>query len=537
MRTTVCLSLLLSLFATSALLRASVELPRIFGDNMVLQRDLAVPVWGRAAPSEVVTVRFAGQQWQARADADGRWTVTLTALAASADAREMTVSAGNVIQLKNILVGEVWLCSGQSNMEYALGAAKKWAPAAAATDPELAQELKAGPLPLLRLFRVEKELKPPEVVSSGWHEADGEARDEFSAVGYCFGRRLRRELGVPVGLIQAAWGGSRIEEWTPPEAYAKLAAVFTGEAASSFERDPAMVGRNYAAMVRPLAPFALRGVIWYQGESNLIAYHDGLRYTDKMRVFVDSWRAAWDRLEPAAGAPRAARGSGGPTGAAQASQPASQMVGTSAAAMPFYYVQIAPFLYTSRKDKLAHSATDLPRLWAAQAAALQIPHTGMVPTTDLVDDVGNIHPAHKREVGDRLASLALANTYGRKGLAWAGPMFARLKVRGAKAVVHFNNVGDGLAARDASALTDFEIAGADGIYVPAVAVIRGDTVVVSSPQVKTPAAVRFGWTETARPNLVNRAGLPAYPFCSDGLSAEASAKAGAKAKSQVPSPK
>ena len=469
----------IALLATG--LRADVSLPRILGDNLVLQRDGPVPVWGRAAPGEEVTVRFAGGEKHAPADAAGRWQVMLDALPASATPREMIVSAGNVLRLENILVGEVWLCSGQSNMEYAVGVTKKWAPSAADTDPELAQELKTTPLPTLRLFRVEKELKPPEVVSAGWSEAAGDMRNQFSAVGYYFGRRLHRELGVPVGMIQSAWGGSRIEEWTPAEAYAKLAAVFTGEAAASFEKDPAWIGRNYVAMVQPLAPFALHGVIWYQGESNLIAYNDGLRYADKLRVMIDAWRAAWR-------------------------QPA----------LPFYYVQIAPFLYTGRKDPLPHSAEELPKLWEAQAAALRIPHTGLVPTTDLVDDVGNIHPAHKREVGERLAALALSETYERNGLMWAGPAFAKLEMQAATAVVHFRNAGGGLASRDGKPLTDFEIAGADGVFAPAGTVIRGDTVVVSSPQVAAPVAVRFGWSETARPNLVNRAGLPAYPFRSNG---------------------
>ena len=462
-------------------LRADVSLPGIIGDNMVLQRDGPVPVWGRATPGEEVTVRFAGQEKHAPADVAGRWQIMLDALPASATPREMIVSAGNVLRLENILVGEVWLCSGQSNMEYAVGVAKKWAPAAAETDPELAQELKTTPLPTLRLFRVEKELKPPEVVSSGWHEAGGDARNQFSAVGYYFGRRLQRELNVPVGLIQSAWGGSRIEEWTPAEAYAQLAAVFTGVDAASFEKDPVWIGRNYAAMVQPLAPFALHGVIWYQGESNIIAYNDGLRYADKLRVMIDAWRQAWH--EPA---------------------------------LPFYCVQIAPFLYTGRKDPLPHSAEELPKLWEAQAAALRIPHTGLVPTTDLVDDVSNIHPAHKREVGERLAALALSETCGRQGLVWEGPSFAKLELQAATAVVHFHNTGGGLASRDGKPLMDFEIAGTDGVFAPALAVIRGDTVVVSSPQVAASAAVRFGWSETTRPNLVNRAGLPAYPFRSNG---------------------
>ena len=474
------------LLAAPLRLRGDVSLPRIFGDNMVLQRDSPVPVWGRAAPDEEITVRFAGQEQRVRADADGRWRLTLDRTAASAAPQEMVVAGANLVRFQNILVGEVWLCAGQSNMEYAVGVAKPWAPPAAATDRELAEELAGRPLPALRLFRVEKQREPPEVVSAGWSEAAGAARDEFSAVGYCFARRLLRELAGPVGMIQAAWGGSRIEEWTPADAYARLATVLTGPAASSLERDPAWIGRNFDAMVQPLVPYALRGVIWYQGESNLIAYNDGLRYADKLRALIDSWRTAWQGA-----------------------------VADASESLPFYSVQIAPFRYTGRTDPLPHSAEDLPRLWEAQAAALRIPRTGLVPTTDLVDDVGDIHPAHKRTVGERLAALALNDTYGRKGLTWAGPQFAGLVIRGAEAVIHFKNTGAGLMSRDGKPLTDFEIAGADGAFVPATAVIRGSTVVVSSPRVPVPVAVRFGWSETARPNLMNRAGLPAYPFRSN----------------------
>jgi sialate O-acetylesterase len=481
MKTSVRSAVSLFLFTLAAVIRADVSLPRIFGDNMVMQRGVPLAVWGQAAPGEKVVVRFAGQEKQAQAGPDGRWTVALDPLKASAVPREMTVIAANVVRLTNILTGDVWLCSGQSNMEYAVGVAKAWAPSAAETDPELAQELKTANFPSLRLFRVEKKREPPEVVSSGWQEAAGDARNEFSAVGYYFARHLLHDLAVPVGMIQAAWGGSRIEEWTPAEAYAKLATVFTGGAAASFEQDPVWIGRDYEAMVRPLAPFALRGVIWYQGEANVIAYNDGLRYADKLAVLIDAWRGVWGRQD-----------------------------------LPFYSVQIAPFLYTRRKDPLPHSAEELPRLWEAQAAARRIPHTGLVPTTDLVDDVSNIHPAHKREVGERLAALALAETYGRRGLAWAGPSFAKLKIQGAKAVVHFHNAGDGLASRNGKPLTDFEIAGADGVFAPADAVIRGKTVVVSNPKVAAPVAVRFGWSETARPNLMNDDGLPAYPFRSNG---------------------
>ena len=461
----------------AVLLRADVSLPRILGDNMVVQREQPVPIWGRAAPGEAVAVRFAGQEKRAQADAAGHWQVTLDALTASATPATLTVAGANTIELKNILVGEVWLCSGQSNMEYAFAVTKPWAAGATATDPDLAADLQTATHPTLRLFRVEKKLAPPEVVSDGWQVAGGEARAQFSAVGYWFGRQLARELGVPVGMIQSAWGGSLIEEWTPPEAYAALAGVFTGEAAISFENDAKVVGRNYTAMIRPLAPVALRGVLWYQGESQIIAYHDGLRYADKTRVWIESWRAAWGRPD-----------------------------------LPFYAVQIAPFLYTSRKDKLVHTPENLPELWEAQAATLAIPHTGLVPTTDLVGDLRDIHPAKKRIVAERLLALALAQTYGRTGLVHAGPEFERLEIRGAEAVVHFRHAADGLLTRDGHAPVCFDLAGADGRWFFATGEIRGSTVVLTHPQVPAPVAVRFAWHETAQPNLVNRAGWPAYPF-------------------------
>ena len=461
--------------------RADVSLPKIFGDGMVLQRDCSVPVWGRAAAGEAITVRFAGQEKTARAAADGRWEVALDPLPASRTPREMTVTAGNVLHLGNVLVGEVWLCSGQSNMEFAVGISTAGAPAATQSDPALAEELKTADFPTLRLFRVEKKLQPPEVVSSGWNEARGEAISHFSAVGYFFARRLQGELDVPIGLIQAAWGGSRIEPWTPAEAYPRLAAFAREAAVQPLQIDGMAPGKYYDGMVRPLAPFAVRGVLWYQGESNIIATNDGLRYADKMQALVEGWRAAWHRPD-----------------------------------LPFYCVQIAPFHYTGRKaDPLPHSDEELPRLWEAQARALKLPHVGIVPTTDLVDDLDNIHPGHKREVGGRLAALALAETYGRRDLVHSGPVFAGVKFEGSRAVVQFSGTS-ALATRDGRPPTGFEIAGGDGAFVPADAVIHGTGVSVSSPAVSKPVSVRFGWHETGQFNLMNPEGWPAYPFRSNG---------------------
>jgi sialate O-acetylesterase len=242
-------------------------------------------------------------------------------------------------------------------------------------------------------------------------------------------------------------------------------------------------GKNFNGMVRPIVPFAIRGVLWYQGESNIIAGNDGLRYADKMEALIGGWRAAWGRSD-----------------------------------LTFLFVQLAPFAYSGRvKDKVAHPVTALPELWEAQARALKIPRTGMVPTSDLVQNLRDIHPLLKRPVAGRLEKLALAEVYGRMKLVHGGPVFEKMETRGDKALVHFRQTGDGLKSRDGRQLTHFEIAGADGIFVPARVAIEGkDVVVVYSPQVRVPKAVRFGWDETAQPNLINAEGWPAFPFRSNG---------------------
>ena len=468
----------LALYAVAA--QADVSLPKVLGDHMVLQRSQAVPIWGHAAPGEKVTVRFAGQAKSATADASGRWQISLDALVASIAPRDLTVAATNTLTLHDILVGEVWLCSGQSNMEMAVGTFTAGAQPESTHDPALAQEIKTAAYPAIRLFRVEKKHQPPDVVSDGWTECRGDALSRFSAAGFFFGRELHQNLAVPVGLIESNWGGSRIEEWISDAAYAPLEKILGADAERIFERDAALVSRDYDDMIQPLVPFALRGVLWYQGESQIIAYNDGLRYADKMSTLVTSWRAAWARPD-----------------------------------LPFYSVQLAPFYYTKRNDKISHADDELPKFWEAQFRATAIANTGLVPITDTVDDLANIHPGKKSIVGHRLAALALADTYGRQNIAASFPAFDRLEIKGATAIVHFRST-DGLTTRDGQPPTDFEIAGADGQFVPATAAIQGDTVEVSSPPVAAPNTVRFGWHETARPNLQNRAGWPAYPFRSNG---------------------
>jgi sialate O-acetylesterase len=309
----------------------------------------------------------------------------------------------------------------------------------------------------------------------------------FSAVGYYFGKALQEALKVPVGLIGSSWGGSRIERWTPAEAYEK-SPLFAAEA----EKKPVRInnidaGLHYNSMIAPLGPFTLKGFIWYQGESNAMI-HDA-RYVEETQLMLDAWRTVFN-------APDA----------------------------PFYYVQIAPFYYTKRKDKLSHTPETMAEFCELQTRCLALPNTGQVIVTDLVDDLTNIHPSYKWEVGRRLALCALAKTYGQSDLVYSGPQYKAMKVKRKYIELIFDHSGGGLTAgqhnsetntfeavNDAE-LTWFEVAGVDGVFHPAKAIINENKVLVCSEKVKKPVQVRFAWNETAMPNLFNKEGLPAVPF-------------------------
>jgi len=464
---------------------------------MVLQRGKPVAIWGTAAAGDEVTVKFAGQEKHAKPDATGHWEVALDALTASAEPREMDIVAVNAANpasngdttLKNILVGEVWFCGGQSNMEYSVNAPSSSAPAAAPVDPKLAQEIATETYPQIRLFRVNKQTAVKDIVTDGWTDCSGDALNKFSAIGFFFARNLQKALGVPVGVVGSYWGGSRLEQWIPDEAFKKQPA-FAKETSAPGRLlvDGRAPGDYFASMIRGLAPYTVRGMLWYQGESNIIASNDGVRYADKMQALVEYWRGLWrdDKL-------------------------------------PFYEVQIAPFLYTSRKDMqvdkvtpLPHAADELPKLWEAQWLATRLPYVEIVPTTDLDSSFKNIHPNGKRTVGERLTNLALAKVYGQTTPAWQGPVYSAMSVKGGQMTLTFTNTGGKLSTRDGQAPTFFEIAGADGTFKPANATISGETVTLQSPDVPAPTAARMGWTETAQPNLVNTDGLPAYPFRTNG---------------------
>jgi sialate O-acetylesterase len=418
--------------------RADVKLPAVVNSHMVLQRDLPVVIWGWADPGEAVTVTLDQQTAKATADDKGDWKVTLPALKADGKPHRLAVAGKNKIELDDILVGEVWLGSGQSNMEWPLSLTQKAQEAIAAADH-----------PQIRLFHVPKvqTKEPAKDVTAQWKACTPQTVPGFSGALYFFGLRLHKELNVPVGLINDSWGGSPIEAW-----------IVAGKQA----------GGMYNGMIAPVKPFAIRGAIWYQGESNV---GNGMAYYDKKKALIEGWRAAWG------------------------------------CDFSFYFVQLAPWS--------GYRPGALPPLWESQVASLKIPGTGMAVVTDLVDNIKDIHPQNKLDVGNRLALWALAKTYGRSGLVYSGPLYKSMAVEGDKVRLSFAHVGGGLKSRDGKPLSEFEVAGADGKYVPAEAAIDGSSVVVQAKGVAEPKQVRFGWNNTANPNFGNAEGLPASPFQTD----------------------
>jgi sialate O-acetylesterase len=469
-RLSFCIALITVCFCANA----SIKLPKVIGDNMVLQSKQALPVWGWADKGSSVTVKFGNQQKTTETNADGYWKIILSPIKASAEPAQMQISSGTEnITLNNILVGEVWLCSGQSNMEYGMkkGLSRN-GPLRCADSAAL--ELTVNN-PQIRLFRVEKKVEGTDVVTTGWQECRGEALEQFSAAGYFFAKNINNALHVPIGMLFSAWGGTQIEPWTPSWAYAGNPVYIDDFVESTGKINGQVAGRLYNGMVKPMAPFAIKGMLWYQGESNAIT-HDGMHYADKMKSLVDSWRKDWE-IEN----------------------------------LPVYSVALAPCYYTHRKDPLTHTTETLPELWEAQTASLAIPNTEMVVVSDLVENLGDIHPTYKWELGRRLAVLALAKQYGHKKLEYTGPRFKGMQVKDNKVILSFTHA-DGLKANDGKALNWFEIAGSDGVFKQANAEINGNKVMVSNPEVTQPQQLHLGWNEIAQPNLVNNAGFPAMQF-------------------------
>ncbi len=453
---------LLALIVTASTAMAELQTSRMFSDNMVLQCDRDVPVWGWADKEATITVEFGGQKVTATADDDGKWKAVLKPMKANAESQVLTVTSSadkRKLEFKNVLVGEVWHCSGQSNMEQGLGMVDN-------SRSEIANADFAN----IRLFLLNKQksdVSPKDIIAN-WKPCSPSTVTQggwgggFSGVAYFFGRKLHRELGVPVGLIQSAWGGTPIELWTPPAGLESVPAL-----PNVPEKEPFLYNR----MIQPLVPYAIRGVIWYQGEANM---GDDMIYHEKMKALIAGWRHVWKQDKP----------------------------------FPFYFAQLAPYSWYPRDA--------LPKIWEAQTATLSVPNTGMTVTTDITGNMGDIHPKNKQDVGRRLALWALARTYQRKNLVYSGPLYESMRIEGDKIRLAFAHTGSGLKSRDGKPLTQFSIAGKTGPYIQATAVIEGRTVVVHSPRIAAPARVSFGWSNTANPNLCNNEGLPAAPFRTDG---------------------
>lgn len=467
------LSIVLLLLASSCSLFAQMRLPKVLGSNMVLQAEKPIHVWGWTKANNAIAVTFMATEVKTLADGTGFWKLDLPAQKASFEPREMTIVGDSTIVLKNILIGEVWLCSGQSNMEYLMNLDKRFAKPAKGIDSaayDITQKF-----PAIRLFKVDKVLSSPDVTTKGWSEAEGEALEKVSAPGFYFAKQLQKHLNVPIGIISSSWGGSRIEPWTPLDAY-QASPVF----AKDLQTKPLMIdsivpSKNYNSMIAPLAPFSIKGFLWYQGESNCML-HETDRYTDKQQVLIESWRQKWNDTS-----------------------------------LPFYFVQIAPYYYSKRKDKIKHTNETLPEFWEAQTKSLKVPNTAMIVVSDLVDNLADIHPSYKWEVGRRFASVALARDYGRKNIVYKSPSFQKAKLKKGKVIITFADATV-LKTNDGKLPNWFEIAGEDKHYLTAKAVIEGNKVILTNTALSKPQYVRFAWDETAMPNLVNEANLPAIPF-------------------------
>jgi sialate O-acetylesterase len=501
------------LLLSSVVVWADVRLPAIISDNMVLLQDANANVWGWADPGEKVTVTLGGVTAEASANEQGRWAVKLRALKPGV-AGEATIKGRNVIQIKNVAVGEVWLASGQSNMEW---------PVSKANDAE--KEIAACNFPEVRVFTVTRKgsAKPLDDVTGKWEVATPQAAGNFSAVGYFFARELHQKLKVPVGLIHSSWGGTPVETWLPEsgmkanptffdhwkekqETYPKAKAEYD-EAKKKFDAEAEKAKAEgkpaprpprapdgpealmaapmglFNGMIAPLAAYTIRGAIWYQGESNAGHSNRGnmALYGQLFPTMILSWRYEFARAQ---GVPR------------------------EESEFPFLFVQLAN--YFPRREAPTDS------YWAqvreAQFGTLEVPRTGMAVAID-IGEANDIHPKNKQEVGRRLALSALAQVYFQE-MEFSGPLYSGMQVEDGKVRLSFTN-SEGLKSRDGGPLKGFALAGEDKKFVWAEAAIEGDHVVVSSPSVKEPVAIRYAWADNPECNLVNAAGLPASPFRSD----------------------
>ncbi|WP_075081963.1 sialate O-acetylesterase [Mariniblastus fucicola] len=489
----------------SSVAHADVRLPGFFSDHMVLQQQSKIKIWGWSDAGDEVTVSIGENSAVATTNDDGKWQVELAPMEASKTPVSLVVKGGhNEIKLTDLLIGEVWLCSGQSNMEWTV-----------ARSVNAEQEIAAADYPLIRHIKIPREPSstPVEDLNATWQVCSPKTAGNFTACGYFMARKLAKELDVPVGLINSSWGGTRVEPWTPPVGFEKVEALksihesvigrtpgsatfksklssfiadsekWLAEAKDSLERglsigsppeypgslkpytshqDPTML---YNGMIHGMVGFPIRGAIWYQGESN---HNEGMLYFEKKKALINGWRELWGQGD-----------------------------------FPFYFVQIAPYQYGNEDPSI------LARFWEAQAETTTLPKVEMVVINDIAT-LNDIHPPNKQDVGLRLANLALKFDYGKAEVVALSPEVESHSVENGNLKVRFKNVGGGLKTRDGNAPTHFEIVGkGSNGFQPATASFEGDAVIVlKSEKVSDPTAFRFAWDKLAEPNLTGGTGLP-----------------------------
>ncbi|MFA7287721.1 MAG: sialate O-acetylesterase [Melioribacteraceae bacterium] len=459
------------LFLFSSLYAQNVKLPAIIGDNMVLQQNSSVPIWGKAKPGSVISISASwGKDVSATTKDDSTWKINIETPPAGGPFQMKINSGKDSLLINNVLIGEVWFCSGQSNMEMPMiGFLPK--------DPlqNSKEEIANAVYPLIRLFHVKKNASyvPLDYCGGEWLPCDTSSVKEFSATAYFFGQKLFNELNIPIGLIHASWGGTPAEAWTNKK-YLSQFTEFTDSLILKeiqenidtkkvkFYRTPEKL---YNAMVAPLIPFTIKGVIWYQGESNT---PNPFLYEKLFPAMIKNWREDWGYD------------------------------------FPFYYVQIAPYRHGSPIGS--------QYLRDAQRKTLSLPNTGMAVTLDIGDSL-TVHPANKKSVGERLAFLALAKLYY-KNIPFSGPLYKSHAIKGKEIELQFDYIGKGLKLLN-NEKTNFEIAGSDRVFVPAEVKIVGDKLFVWSDEIKEPQAVRYAWSSLVVPTLFNKEGLPASSFRTD----------------------
>ena len=450
--------------------KAEVKLPAVFSDHMVLQRSNVAPVWGWAEPGEKITVQFAGQTKNVTAGNDGKWMVRLDAIEDTRISGDLKVTGKNTVTIRDVLIGEVWVASGQSNMAMPVGRCLN-------ADEEAA----VAKYPRIRMFITKRnaQLKPQADLEGAWIICSPDTVKNFSGTAYFFGRALHHQLKVPVGILHSSWGGTAIEAWTSSrvqEQSDKLGSVLDRwkNKPQANQNKPANL---FNGMIHPLIPYGIRGGIWYQGERNSKTVEGAKLYEYQLALMINDWRRRWGQGD-----------------------------------FPFLWAQLPNFKKRSDDPNAAS-------VWAhtreSMANTLSLPNTGMATTID-IGDARDIHPKNKQDVGKRLAGWALAEFYNQKNAVTTGPMYASHEVTGSKLLVHFDHAKGLKLKKGAGDLAGFAVAGMDKQFYWAKASINKDGVVeLSCKDVSKPVAVRYAWADNPEVSLVNEAGLPATPFRTD----------------------